>query len=170
MEMFNDVMNILKPLRLRRATSDYKIMKHISSGGHGSVYVGRHKETGKMVAIKELELPFGTKNLPIRISAYRDVQCLNTLNHENIVKIHDLECKFDVRGGEYMYLFRFAMDLCDFDLYKVVVSKAQLTDYLKQDIARQLLNGLCYLHHQNIVHRDLKPGNILIKLPNQLKI
>lgn len=63
MEMFNDVMNILKPLRLRRPTSDYKIMKHISSGGHGSVYVGRHKETGKMVAIKELELPFGTKNV-----------------------------------------------------------------------------------------------------------
>lgn len=25
-------------------------------------------------------------------------------------------------------------------------------------------------HSQNIVHRDLKPGNILIKLPNQLKI
>ncbi|KAM3180295.1 hypothetical protein ACTXT7_016564 [Hymenolepis weldensis] len=106
------MMNILKPLRLRRPTSDYKIMKHISSGGYGSVYVGRHKKTGKMVAIKELELPFGTR----------------------------------VRGGEYVYLFRFAMDLCDFDLNKVVLSKAQLTDYLKQDIARQLLNGLCYLH------------------------
>nr|CDS26878.1 Cell division protein kinase 9 B [Hymenolepis microstoma] len=110
------------------------------------------------------------EQLPVRISAYRDVQCLNTLNHDNIVKMHGLECALGVKDDEYMYLFHFAMELCDFDLRKLILTDIQLTDYLRQDIAKQLLNGICYLHDQNIVHRDLKPANVLIKLPNRLKI
>lgn len=30
-------------------------------------------------------------------------------------------------------------------------------------IAFQVLNAICYLHHNGIIHRNLKPENILIK-------
>ncbi|VDO01535.1 unnamed protein product [Rodentolepis nana] len=170
MRMFNDVESILKPIRSRCRTSEYLNMRFISSGGYGSVYVGRHQETGKMVAIKEIELPFGEEKLPMRISAYRDIQCLNTLSHDNIVKLHGLDCRLGLRNDECIYVLRIAMDLCDIDLRHLLISDIDLTDYLRQDMSKQILNGLCYLHNENIVHRDLKPANILIKLPNRLKI
>ncbi|KAI0891420.1 kinase-like domain-containing protein [Annulohypoxylon nitens] len=32
-----------------------------------------------------------------------------------------------------------------------------------QGIARQVVQGICYMHRKKFAHRDLKPSNILIK-------
>lgn len=39
-----------------------------------------------------------------------------------------------------------------------------------QQIARQILIGLDYLHSKNIAHRDLKPSNVLIDLEGGIKV
>jgi mitogen-activated protein kinase kinase 1 len=37
-------------------------------------------------------------------------------------------------------------------------------------VARDVLNGLAYLHARNIAHRDIKPSNILVNNKNEVKI
>ncbi|RYR56993.1 hypothetical protein Ahy_A05g022735 isoform B [Arachis hypogaea] len=37
-------------------------------------------------------------------------------------------------------------------------------------VARDVLNGLNYLHARNIVHRDIKPANLLVNNKNEVKI
>lgn len=41
---------------------------------------------------------------------------------------------------------------------------------LGQDLMRQLLNGLVFLHSHGVVHRDLKPENILVTSRGQVKL
>lgn len=39
-----------------------------------------------------------------------------------------------------------------------------------QNILKQVLQGLSYLHQQNISHRDIKPANILINHSGVIKV
>ena len=42
--------------------------------------------------------------------------------------------------------------------------------FIMQDIMRQIIQGLKYIHSQTIMHRDLKPQNILINSKGDVKI
>lgn len=46
----------------------------------------------------------------------------------------------------------------------------KMTTYRIQQMLKQILTGLEYLHQFNISHRDIKPSNILISADEVLKI
>lgn len=53
----------------------------------------------------------------------------------------------------------------DTDLgYLVKEKEYKFSLFRIQQITKQILQGLAYLHGKNIAHRDLKPANILINL------
>ena len=37
-------------------------------------------------------------------------------------------------------------------------------------VAKNILEGLCYLHDRNLVHRDLKSANIMLTIKGQVKL
>ena len=77
---------------------------------------------------------------------------------ENIIKYHD--CHED---DFFHYL---CLDLMDGDLHEFVENKG-VNSVLKKgptvhvQVAKQIINGLAFLHEQKYIHRDIKPGNIL---------
>lgn len=56
----------------------------VSAGTYGVVYKGRHKSTGKVVAMKKIRLESEEEGVPS--TAIREVSLLQELQHPNIVR------------------------------------------------------------------------------------
>ena len=39
-----------------------------------------------------------------------------------------------------------------------------------EQIMKQIVFGIAYLHHQDIIHRDVKPGNILVSSTDPIPV
>jgi serine/threonine-protein kinase ULK2 len=127
--------------------------KIIGRGAFSRIYCGKHNKTKKTYAIKEVSF----NNLEkIKVSIRRELSVLKTLNHPNIIKLHDV---FFDNENKNVYL------VLDYykngDLTKLLKNKPLKEKYVKKYM-RQLASGLKYLHSKNIIHRDLKLQNILV--------
>lgn len=92
----------------------------------------------------------------------REVVLLANLNHDNIIKIVDLEW-----GTGYICIITRAMHTT---LLKVISSEQHLNDDHHRRIMSQVVYAVAHLHRNGIMHRDLKPANILINEDCFLKI
>ncbi|RHZ89124.1 hypothetical protein Glove_19g171 [Diversispora epigaea] len=87
----------------------------------------------------------------------------NQLNHQNIVKLHDV---FD--DDDFVY---FRMELCsNQSLFEMVSNRGGLTEPEVRFYMLQLLDAVEYMHKNNILHRDLKLENIFISEDMDLKV
>jgi serine/threonine-protein kinase len=141
----------------------YLIDRKIGAGGMGTVYVGKHVETGNIAAIKVLPAALAREDgFVLRFN--REVEALQRLNHVNIVK-------FLESGTDDNETYYYAMEYVEGDT---------LTGRLRRDrrlpwaeaiqIAVQICAGLKHAHDVGVVHRDLKPSNLLIAGDGTVKI
>ncbi|EFO60784.1 Kinase, NEK [Giardia lamblia P15] len=138
----------------------YDNPEYIDSGSFGKVYKAYSKDTGELVAVKEIDLYYLTDNLLNKIE--QEFSTAQKLDHPNILKYRA------IRRDEYYYLLE--MELCDQSLEDVIRSQRYLGHPFQESyiwyVIGQIVSGLAYMHSQSVtnntvVHRDLKPGNIL---------
>lgn len=131
----------------------------LGKGSFSSVYLGENIISGQKVAIKKINISKFEKFRPHIIS---EINILKTINHPNIVSLIDniIETKIIYIVLEYCGLG----DLAEF--YKNTMVKEV---YVKH-YAKQILDGILYLHEKNIMHRDIKPHNILLSDIYTIKI
>jgi serine/threonine-protein kinase len=135
----------------------YKILGEIGEGAMGIVYKAHDPFLNRYVAIKMISASLKADN-ELRERFQREAQAAASLNHPNIVTVHDFG---EEQGKIYM-----AMELLEgTDLREVIGNPAQRRLEDKLAIMEQVCDGLAFAHAKTIVHRDLKPGNIHI-LPN----
>lgn len=87
-------------------------------------------------------------------SLRQEIRILKTLNHENIILMFDA---FETER-EFCVVTEYAQG----ELFDILQDDKRLPEKTIQQIARQLVKALYYLHSNRIIHRDMKPQNVLI--------
>src|SRR5262245_33209656 len=77
------------PVQVGTRLGPYEILAPLGAGGMGEVYRARDTRLGREVAIKVL--PAGLSQDPERLKRFeREASSASSLNHPNIVTIHDI--------------------------------------------------------------------------------
>jgi dual specificity tyrosine-phosphorylation-regulated kinase 2/3/4 len=129
----------------------YEILEFIGKGTFGQVLRCFDHCSREQVAVKVVKNKakiFKQSNIEVKI--------LNSLNfHENIVKFLG---SFTFRAHICMVFEMLSMNLYE---YSKIHKFASVTFRDLQLFARQILNGLKWIHDKGVIHCDLKPENIL---------
>ena len=150
-----------------RTISHYKILKKLGEGGMGEVYLAGDIKLKRQVAIKFLHAQF-TKDQQNVKRFEREAEAAATLNHPNIVTIHDIIDTDDPASeGRQLCIVMEHVDGRSLR-QKIVRKEIGLNDAI--DIIKQICEGLAKAHQAGIVHRDIKPENILIDTDGRVKI
>ena len=139
-----------------RAIAQYTLLDELGRGGMGAVYLARHRETGRLVALK-LMLPKVAANEVARARFLREVELTRRLRHPNIARLYD--------DGFGDGAFFFTSEYCEGGsldrLLQVRGGTLPVDEAVRYTL--DVLEGLDYAHEkENIVHRDLSPSNILL--------
>lgn len=136
----------------------YEIVRHIATGGMGSVYRAIDTETGEVVALKILRENLAAR--PVLIERFRrEARNAAKLIHPNIVTLRD--------WGEIDGIYFLAMEFIEgIELDKLIAQRQKLTPEEGLGFTFQAAKALDHASRQGIVHRDIKPSNFLLTRVN----
>ncbi|KAG2224682.1 hypothetical protein INT45_007927, partial [Circinella minor] len=142
---------------------DFDIIKPISKGAFGSVFLAKKRSTGDYYAIKFLKKSdMIAKNQVTNVKAERMILMTQT-DSPFVTKLY-----YTFQSKDYLYLVLEYLNGGDCSALVKVLG------YLPEDWARNYLAevtlGLAYLHSKNVIHRDVKPDNLLIDQNGHLKL
>ncbi|KDN52643.1 hypothetical protein K437DRAFT_266493 [Tilletiaria anomala UBC 951] len=142
---------------------DFDIIKPISKGAFGSVFLAKKRATGDYYAIKVLKKSdMIAKNQILNVKAERMILMTQTQS-PFVVKL-----LFTFNDTNYLYLVMEYLPGGDCASLCKMLGGLDI-EWTKQYIA-EIVNGLDHLHCRGIVHRDLKPDNVLIDQKGHLKL
>ena len=142
---------------------DFEIIKPISKGAFGSVYLSKKKSTGDYYAIKALKkADMVSKNQVANVKAERAIMMWQSES--------DFVAKLYWTFPSKDYIFLVMEYLNGGDCASLIRALGTLPeDWAKRYLAEVVL-GVEHLHSREIVHRDLKPDNFLIDQRGHLKL
>ncbi|CAH9143977.1 unnamed protein product [Cuscuta epithymum] len=148
--------------RDRTSIDDFEIIKPISRGAFGRVFLSKKRITGDLFAIKVLKkADMIRKNAVESILAERDI--LISVRNPFVVRFfYSFTCR------ENLYLVMEYLN--GGDLYSLLRNLGCLDEDVARVYIAEVVLALEYLHSLRVVHRDLKPDNLLIAHDGHIKL
>jgi WD40 repeat protein len=145
----------------------YQILSVIGSGGMGIVYMARHRDLNRLVALKTLGGPALT-DPEIRERFRAEAEAVARLQHPNIIQVYETGTVEDPGGADGPVPF-IALEFVDGG------SLARLTDKpqpprLAAALVEKIAAAVHSAHRMGVIHRDLKPDNVLLTGDGEPKI
>ena len=141
--------------------SQYQILQHLGAGGMGDIFKAQDSKLNRSVAIKVLSAG-ASGEAESRRRFIQEAQAASSLNHPNIITIHDIVS----RGDDQFIVMEFVNGQTLADLIPLGGLSAPAT----LQYAVQIADGLSAAHAAGIIHRDLKPGNVMVTPQGLVKI
>lgn len=132
----------------------YRIVKPLSTGGMGTVFLGTQLNVDRDVAIKLI-----TSSSPgLETRFQREAQALAAVTHPAIVEIHDfISAKVE---GQYFLVMAY-IDGIDLEEFLSLQPKGRLKAPEVLSLIIPVVSAMVELHASGIIHRDIKPSNIV---------
>jgi serine/threonine protein kinase len=151
--------------------NQYIYIKDIGLGAYGKVKLYMRACDNELFAVKTmkkkllLKQRFGLRRGTALDDVVREIQIMKTLNHKNIVKLHEV---INDPNADRLYL---VIEYCE---KGCIMNEEMETEPLPINKAMKymvdIVNGLEYLHNQKIIHRDIKPQNLFVAGDDTVKI
>jgi eukaryotic-like serine/threonine-protein kinase len=145
-----------------RTIGKYVISEVLGRGGWSIVYKGVHTTLNMPVAIKMLKHTMAID--PDFLEKFQnEARVIANLNHENIVKVYDIE-------ELYRTVFIIMEHLEGVSLVEMLRDTKRIPLSRALNILIQVCHGLAYAHEHGIIHGDIKPGNIFVQPNDRAKV
>ena len=131
----------------------YDVLEVLGRGGFGIVFRAFDDVLQRVIAVKMLA-PSLAATSPARKRFLREAQSAAPIQHENVVRIHDIQ---------EQPLPHLVMEFIPGETLQQRLDRMgplEVADVLR--IGRQIAEGLAAAHATGLIHRDIKPSNILI--------
>ncbi|XP_062848091.1 serine/threonine-protein kinase greatwall [Trichomycterus rosablanca] len=141
---------------------DFIVLKPISRGAFGKVFLFRKKNNNKLYAIKVVKkADMVDKNMSDQMRAERDALALS--KSPFIVHLY-----YSLQTATKVYL------VMEYLIGGDVKSLLHVYGYFDEDMSLKYISevaiALDYLHRHGIIHRDLKPDNMLVSNEGHIKL
>jgi CTD kinase subunit alpha len=133
----------------------------VGSGTYGKVYKGKQIYSSRLVALKKIRMEGERDGFPV--TAMREIKLLQSLRHDNIVALEEVMVERNDCFMVFEYLSHDLTGLLNHPSFKLDAAQ-------KKHLAKQLFEGLDYLHTRGVLHRDIKAANILVSSDGVLKL
>ncbi|HVL88017.1 MAG TPA: serine/threonine-protein kinase [Candidatus Thermoplasmatota archaeon] len=137
----------------------YRTLRELPSGAFGRVVVSEDTQLGRKVVVKQLHPQW--RAIPkMRAAFLREARVAGSVNHPNVVIVHDVDEENDA----------IIMEFVEGGSLAERVQKGPLGAPEALRVADEILAGLERVHEEGIFHRDLKPANILFARDGRAKV
>ena len=142
---------------------NYRIVRHLGTGGMGSVFLAVNTNIDQQVAIKALR-PEVARNADLRSRFKQEAEMLCSLDHPGIVKFLNY---VETPDGVFLIMeYVKGITLEDF----ITKKNGLIVEKKAYPLVCEILDAFAYAHSKGIVHRDIKPSNIIITDDGHIKV
>lgn len=157
---------------MRKIIHGYRLIAKVGIGAQSAVYKVQEVRTGKIVALKRVEVLKGSANKPLRhlSNEYRNGRALLDIGKRegrpmpHLVQFHRM---FSERS---LFRLRAKCLVMDFVEGQTLDECADYPIRQLVDVFTQVCDALEYMHSRGFVHADLKPNNIIVDRHGQATV
>ncbi|NXD67447.1 STK3 kinase, partial [Eolophus roseicapillus] len=136
----------------------FDVLEKLGEGSYGSVFKAIHKESGQVVAIKQVPVESDLKEI------IKEISIMQQCDSPYVVKYYGSYFK-----NTDLWI---VMEYCGAGSVSDIIRlrNKTLTEDEIATILKSTLKGLEYLHFMRKIHRDIKAGNILLNTEGHAKL